>query len=130
VRARATARRAAAIRLIRLHRIQEFQQVTWPWSSPVRDFAARMSSSIRHLVQTTATRSARLAGGGGVAAVKGQLAGVAVAADEQDAVPGVMTGRGVVRVDLDHGPVVVAVAFGAVAGPQSLPGLAGQPGQE
>ena len=62
VRARATARRAAAIRLIRLQRIQEFQQVTWPWSSPVRDFAARMSSSIRHLVQTTATRSARPAG--------------------------------------------------------------------
>ena len=35
---------------------------SWPWSSPVRDFAARMSSSIRHLVQTTATRPARLAG--------------------------------------------------------------------
>ena len=68
--------------------------------------------------------------GGGVAAVKGQLAGVAVAADEQDAAPGVMTGRGAVRAGLDHGPVVVAVAFGAVAGPQSLPGLAGQLGQQ
>ena len=64
-------------------------------------------------------------GGCGVAAVEGQLAGVAVAADEQDAVPGVMTGRGVVRVCLNHGPVVVAVALGAVAGAQSLPGLGG-----
>ena len=41
-------------------------------------------------------------------------------ADEQDAVPGVMTGRGVVRAGLDHGPVVVAVALGAVADPQSV----------
>jgi site-specific DNA recombinase len=69
-------------------------------------------------------------GGGGVAAVERQLAGVAVAADEQDAVPGVVTRRGIVRADLDHGPVVVAVALGAVAGPQPLPGPAGQPGRE
>jgi hypothetical protein len=130
VRARTTAGRTAATRLIRLQRIQEFQQVIWPWSSPVRDFAARMSSSIRHLVADHRYEVGQAGGGGGVAAVKGQLAGVAVAAGEQDAVPGVMTGRGVVRVDLDHGSVVVAVALGAVAGPQSLPGRAGQPGQE
>ncbi len=49
MRPRATARRAAAIGLIRLQCIQELQQVTWSGSSPVTDFAAPMSSSIRHL---------------------------------------------------------------------------------
>jgi hypothetical protein len=40
------ARTAAARKLIRLQRIQEFQQVTWPWSRPVRPFALWKSSSI------------------------------------------------------------------------------------
>jgi hypothetical protein len=53
-----------------------------------------------------------------------------VAADEQDAMPGVLTGQGVIRASVDHGPVIVAVALGAVAGPESLPGIAGQPGPE
>lgn len=61
---------------------------------PSRCTAAAMARSIRHLVQPTATRSARPAGRWR-AAVKGELAGVTVAADEQDAVPGIMTGRGV-----------------------------------
>lgn len=48
--------------LIRLQRCQEFQQVTWPWSSPVRDFAVWKSSSTRQRQHTTATRSGRATG--------------------------------------------------------------------
>ncbi|MFE9927052.1 hypothetical protein ACFYQA_37655 [Streptomyces sp. NPDC005774] len=62
VRTRVTARTAAASRLITLQRIQEFQQVTWPWSRPVIDFAFWKVSSIFHLVQITWTRSASAAG--------------------------------------------------------------------
>ena len=46
LRAVVTARMVYAIMLIRLQRIQEFQQVTWPWSSPDSDFAAWKFSSM------------------------------------------------------------------------------------
>jgi hypothetical protein len=44
VRARVTARTAVARVLIRLQRIQEFQQAVWPWSSPVAPLAGWKSS--------------------------------------------------------------------------------------
>src|ERR1700704_1571951 len=49
------ARTAAAIRENSDQRIQEFQQVTWPWSSPVKPLASWKVSSIRHLRQITST---------------------------------------------------------------------------
>src|SRR5580692_1520859 len=57
-----------------------------------------------------------------VAAVERQLAGVAVAADQQAAV------TGLAGVGSQPGPVVVAVPLGALAGGVALPGAAGQAG--
>ena len=52
----------------------------------------------------------------GVLKASALRAAAPVAADEQDAMPGVLTGQGVVRAGVDHGPVIVAVALSAVAG--------------
>ncbi|MEV6683724.1 hypothetical protein AB0N09_43915, partial [Streptomyces erythrochromogenes] len=49
------ARTAAAIRENSDQRIQEFQQVTWPWSSPVKPLVNWKASSFRHLRQITST---------------------------------------------------------------------------
>jgi len=48
-------------------------------------------------------------------------AGVAVFAQEQDGVPVVVALGGVIRGDLDHGPVVVLGPFGGLAGAHPLP---------
>jgi hypothetical protein len=55
------------------------------------------------------------------AVVEGQLAGGAVAAHQQPALPGVARVT-LARVELDKRPVVVAVALGALAGRDALPG--------
>ena len=65
--------------------------------------------------------------GGGMTAVEGELAGIAVAADQQERVPSGVAGRGVVRGDLDHCPVIVPVALAALSGLQPLPGPAREP---
>jgi hypothetical protein len=117
VRARVTVRTAAAIRL---QRIQEFQQVTWPWSRPVVPFALWKSSSIFHLVQMMWTRPGEADGRGGVAAVEGEFTGVAVAADDQI---GVLGGGCLVGDHVDQGPVVVPVTLEAVAGAHPHPRL-------
>jgi hypothetical protein len=57
--ARVTARTAAASMLIRVQRIQEFQQVAWPWSRPQTPLASWKSSSTRHLRQTRARAACR-----------------------------------------------------------------------
>lgn len=49
-----------------------------------------------------------------------------MAADQQGALPGLVVVGNVVGEHVDHRPVAVAVAFGAAAGPQSLPGPGGQ----
>src|SRR4029453_19409043 len=59
------------------------------------------------------------------AAVEGQLAGGAVAADQQPVPSGLVGQRGTVVVQADKGPVVQAVALGALAGRHTLPRLAG-----
>ena len=66
-------------------------------------------------------------GGGGMTAAEGELACVAVAANQQERVPGRMVWRGVVRDDLDHCPVVVPAALAALSGLQPLPGPAREP---
>ena len=65
----------------------------------------------------------------GPAQVAADGAGVAVAAQQKHGVPGVVALGGVVRRDLDHGPVVVLGALGRRAGPHPLPhGGSGQAG--
>jgi site-specific DNA recombinase len=57
----------------------------------------------------------------GPAQVAADGAGIAVAAEQQHGVPGVVPLGGVVRGDLDHCPVVVLGALGRRAGPHPLP---------
>ena len=57
----------------------------------------------------------------GPAQVAADGAGVAVPAEQQHGVPGVLSFGGVVRGDLDHGPVVVLGALGRRAGAHPLP---------
>ncbi len=60
VAAAVRARTAAAIRANSDQRIQEFQQVTWPSSRPVKVLPSWKASSIRHLRQITSANWARV----------------------------------------------------------------------
>ncbi|MEV6510273.1 hypothetical protein AB0M61_29695 [Streptomyces sp. NPDC051642] len=66
-------------------------------------------------------------GEGGVAAVVGEFAGVAVPADQHRGVSVLLAVGGVVGVDVEHGPVVVPVALESVAGAQAHPVLLRDP---
>ena len=93
-----------------------------PGARPARSspLPAWKFSSVVQLVPATLTRAGSGHVPGGVAAVERQFAGVAVAADQQPVV------TGLAGVDGHPGPVVVAVALGALAGGVPLPGPAGQ----
>lgn len=115
VRARVIARTAVASMLIRVQRIQEFQQVVRPWSRPQMPLASWKSSSTPSAVHHV-HKIGQGDGAGRVAAVEGEFAGVAVAAYEHEGVPRLLVVGGVVGADVKHGPVVGAVALQAVAG--------------
>ncbi|MER6102540.1 IS701 family transposase [Streptomyces sp. NPDC001832] len=78
-----------------------------------------LAVSCRHHIATPAGnpyQGLQCGRGGRVAAVVGEFAGAAVAADEEMPVAGTVVGDG------GQGPVVVAVAFGSGPGGQLLPG--------
>src|SRR5215207_9630257 len=64
------------------------------------------------------------------AAVEGQLAGLAVAADQQPALPSLTARCRVAVVQADERPVVVAVALGALTGRDALPSPRRDPPEE
>jgi hypothetical protein len=78
-----------------------------------------MRSSMLQRRPATLTRTVSGAGRGHPAAVEGQLLGLAVAADKEPMLPAPVGAAGV---QADERPVVVAVALGAPAGRDALPG--------
>ena len=114
-----TVRKAWASRARVAQRCQEVQVRTWCWSRPVSPLPVWKSSSTVHRLPATWTRVGQRHRRRRVAAVVGAFAGAAVPADQQPAVSSRL-GRNV-----DRGPVVDAVAFGAGTGRERLPGPGG-----
>lgn len=84
VRARVTAKTAAASMLIRVQRIQEFQQVVWPSSVQAAGTLGELEVFFDlRAASDHVDQGRRRDGRGGVAAVEGEFAGVAVAADDR-----------------------------------------------
>ena len=105
--AAAMVRKAAASMARVIHRYQEVQRRTWCSSSPARPLPAWKFSSIVQRSPATLTRAAS-GTWRGRSSGRRPVPGAAVAADQQPAV------SGPAGVDGEPGPVVAAVALGAI----------------
>lgn len=118
------ARTAAARRLIRLQRIQEFPAGDLPLVEAGETLRALEVLFDLPPGADDVDEAGEADGGDGVTTVEGQFTGVAVAADDEEGVPGgLAVGGGVVGADLDQRPVVVPVALQSVPGAHPHPGL-------